>query len=273
MNESLFSDVVMIDRPKTVAPSNAPSSNRRKRSVATAAQLGNQLALHDRFTKAFLQTLVKLDVAPGGKVDTELARLASAMADIATGDSVVLRLKPDLPKNYRKTVETFLKTLVRVSGSLEESRLEEAINKLADVILPDELGEARGTLAKDNLDLRDRFIREVAQLTSAEVGSQAGSSAKNPYATAARWKKAGDIFSIQHRGTEYFPAFQFMDGRPRPAVKAALKALPQSLSAWQRAFWFVSVNGWLDDKAPVDMLDHPDEIASAAEHERQEVVG
>ncbi|MGG7539656.1 hypothetical protein [Rhizobium sp. Nf11,1] len=273
MNEALFSDVVMIDRPKTVASSNAPTLSRRKRGGAVAVTLGDQPALHDRFMNAFLQTLVKLNVAPGGKGDAELARLASAMADIATGDSVILKLKPDLPKNYRTTVETFLKTLVRVSGSLEESRLEEAINKLADVILPDELGEARGALAKDNLELRDRFIREIAQLTSAEVASLAGSSAKNPYATAARWKKAGDIFSVQHRGTEYFPAFQFSDGRPRPAIKAALATLPQSFSAWQRAFWFVSANGWLDDKTPVDMLDHPDEVVSAAEHERQEVVG
>lgn len=141
------------------------------------------------------------------------------------------------------------------------------------MILPDELGDARGALAKDNLDLRDRFIWEIALLTSAEVGTQAGSGAKNPYATAARWKKAGEIFSVQHRGTEYFPAFQFQDGRPRPAIKAALTALPPSLSARQRAFWFASANGWLGDKAPIDMLDNPQQIAAAAEREGQEVVG
>ncbi|WP_431324643.1 hypothetical protein [Rhizobium sp. YTU87027] len=52
-----------------------------------------------------------------------------------------------------------------------------------------------------------------------------------------------------------------------------LAPLPQSFSAWQRAFWFVSANGWLDDKTPVDILDHPEEIASAADREQQEVVG
>jgi hypothetical protein len=272
MHEALFSDVVMIDRPKPEAAPRASSRGRQPKG-ASMPQPGEKPALHDVLTTAFLQTLVKLKVAPAGKENTELARLASAMADMATGDSVVLRLKPDLPQGYRKTVEMFLQTLVRVSGSLDESRLEEAINKLADVILPDELGEARGALAKDNLELRDRFIREIPQFTSAEVGNQAGSAAKNPYATAARWKKAGDIFSVQHRGTEYFPAFQFLDGRPRPAIKAALMALPQSLSAWQRAFWFVSTNGWLDNKAPIDMLDHPEEIAAAAERDGQEVVG
>lgn len=272
MNEALFSDVVMLDRPKPEAAPRAPAPGRGKKS-ALITEPHDAPAPHDVFTNAFLQTLVQLKVAPTVKDNTELKRLASAMADIATGESVILRLNPDLPSNYRKTVEMFLKTLVRVSGSLEESRLEEAINKLADVILPDELGEARGALARDNLDIRDQFIREIEQFTSAEVGIQAGSAAKNPYATAARWKKTSEIFSVQHRGTEYFPAFQFRDGRPRPAIKAALKALPQSLSAWQRAFWFVSTNGWLDNKAPVDMLDYPEKLSAAAEREGQEVVG
>nr|WP_246728622.1 hypothetical protein [Rhizobium leguminosarum] len=182
-------------------------------------------------------------------------------------------MKPDLPEGHRRSVKTFFQTMVRVSGSLEESRLEDAINKLADVILPDELGEARGVLAADNLELRDRFIAEVPQLTSAEIGNRAGSSARNLYATAARWKKAGDIFSVHHRGTEYFPAFQLRDGRPHPTIKKALVALPENLSPWQRAFWFVSTNGWLDDKAPMDALDDIDAVAAAAARERQEVIG
>jgi hypothetical protein len=148
-----------------------------------------------------------------------------------------------------------------------------AIEKLADVILPDELGEARGVLASDNLELRDRFIADVPQLKSADIGARAGLQTKNPYATAARWKKTGEIFSVQHRGTEYFPAFQFRDGRPHPTVKKALAALPSNLSAWQRAFWFVSTNGWLSDKAPADILDKPDAVVTAAKREGQEVVG
>lgn len=46
--------------------------------------------------------------------------------------------------------------------------------KLAEVLLPDELAHARGALASDNLELRDRFVAEVPQLTSAEIGARAG---------------------------------------------------------------------------------------------------
>lgn len=127
MNEALFSEIVMIDRS---TPVRTPNPGHRNKS-APAPQSADNPARHDVFKRAFPKTLVNLNVAPTAKDDTELARLAGAMADLATDDSVVLRLKPDLPKNYRKTVETFLNTLVRVSGSLEENRLEEAISKLA----------------------------------------------------------------------------------------------------------------------------------------------
>ncbi|MBA5803617.1 hypothetical protein [Rhizobium changzhiense] len=269
MTEALFSEFFMVDRSTAGAGQTVPSAGRRGKG--TPEQASDNNALRNAFTNAFLQTLTKLTVEHSAA--PELAKLARAMADVAVGDSVVIRLKPDLPEGHRRSVKIFFQTMVRVSGSLEESRLEDAINKLADVILPDELGEARGALAADNLELRDRFIAEVPQLTSAEIGNRAGSSARNLYATAARWKKAGDIFSVHHRGTEYFPAFQLRDGRPHPAIKKALAALPENLSPWQRAFWFVSTNGWLNDKAPMDVLDDMDAVTAAATRERQEVAG
>ena len=86
-------------------------------------------------------------------------------------------------------------------------------------------------------------------------------------------KKSGDIFAVQHRGSEYFPAFQFQDGRPHPTVKPVLAALPASLSPWQRAFWFVSANGWLADRVPAEMLDDATPVIAAAQHEPLEVIG
>lgn len=110
-------------------------------------------------------------------------------------------------------------------------------------------------------------------MTSAEVGKQSGHRGHNPYATAARWKKAGKVFSINHRGAEYFPAFQFRDGQPHPTIARALAELPKSMTPWQAAFWFVSANGWLDDDAPKDHLDDTGRIAMAARREGEEVMG
>ena len=268
MSDTLFSSFLMVDRPLgPVARRRAPSGAKEQESPTRSEKNAREA-----FVTAFLRALQEVTPAPAA-TSAGLADLAAAAADIALGQSVILQLKPGLDEGHRSAVRAFLEKVVRVSATLDETRLESAIGKLAEVLLPDELADARGALASDNLELRDRFIAEVAQLTSAEIGAQAGLKTKNPYATAARWKKAGDIFSVQHRGKEYFPAFQFREGRPHPTVKKALAALPARLSSWQRAFWFVSTNGWLGDKAPVDLLDDPQAIVAAAEREGEEVVG
>jgi hypothetical protein len=256
MSDALFSDVLIVDR----GPSASPATRTRQEAFATV--------LAEVMGKA-----LPADAFPGYGSAVELSTLAAAVADIIAGRSVVLRLNADTADYRLPAVRTFLETVVRVTGTLEASRQEAAIAKLADVILPDDLADARGALAVDNLRVRDRFVDKTAPLTSAEVAAQAGHRSTNPYATAARWKKAGDIFSVHHRGTEYFPAFQFRDGRPHPTVRKALAALPKTLSAWQRALWFVSSNGWLGDRAPQDMLDDSDAVIAAARHEAEEVVG
>jgi hypothetical protein len=268
MSDTLFSSFLMLDRPL------APVARRRASGVAGEQErpARPEGSAREAFVTAFLHALQEVTPDVTTPAATSAA-LAAAAADIALGQSVILQLKPDLDEGHRSAVRAFLEKVVRVSATLDETRLESAIGKLAEVLLPDELADARGALASDNLELRDRFIAEVAQHTSAEIGAQAGLKTKNPYATAARWKKAGDIFSVQHRGKEYFPAFQFREGRPHPTVKKALAALPARLSSWQRAFWFVSTNGWLGDKAPVDLLDDPQAIVAAAEREGEEVIG
>jgi hypothetical protein len=195
------------------------------------------------------------------------------LSDIMLGRALVLRLDSNATATQRSAITTFLETALRIPYSLDKDRQEASIAKLADVILPDEHASVRGLFSDDNLRLRDQFIAEIPVITSAEVGKNAGQKSGNAYATAARWKKNGSIFSINHRGTEYFPAFQFIDGRPNPAIKSILAALSKSFSPWQCAFWFVSTNGWLDDEAPADCLDNADAVIDAARKETQDVVG
>lgn len=191
---------------------------------------------------------------------SESARLSSLLSAEVT-DAIADRL------------EGVLQTLFRIAKGLEPQRQEAAIAKLAEVILPDPRAEVRGAIALDNLQLRDRFLAEEGVLTSAQIAERAGHRGRNPYATAARWRKAGRVFSVSHRGAELFPAFQFRDGQPHPAIGRVLAELPASMTAWQIAFWFVSTNGWLDDDAPKDRLDDADALVAAARREGEEVMG
>lgn len=117
-------------------------------------------------------------------------------------------------------------------------------------------------LKADNLALRDRFIAEVEVLSSAQLGSE-----------AELWKLAGEIFSVEHRGAEVYPAFQFQDGKPHRTVAKVLAVLPDDFSDWQKAFWFVAENGWLGNREPIEMLDNTEVIVAAALHEREEFIG
>ena len=71
------------------------------------------------------------------------------------------------------------------------------------------------------------------------------------------------------------PAFQFDDdGQPWPLVQPVLRALPAYRSAWQRAFWLVSPNEWLDERVPADALHEGDErVVEAAGHAGAVVIG
>ena len=211
MSDTLFSSFLMVDQPLApVGRRQSPDGARKQERPARSEQKAREL-----FVRAFLRALQ--ETAPGvagspAATSASLADLAAAAADIALGHSVILQLKPDLDEGHRSAVRAFLEKVVRVSATLDESRLESAIGKLAEVLLPDELADARGALASDNLKLRDRFVAEVPQLTSAEIEARAGLKTKNPYATAARWKKAGDIFSVQHRRRGIFRPFSSVRG-------------------------------------------------------------
>ena len=265
MRDPLFSGFLLPDRAD--APSRGGEADPINPHEPTSKGRN-----HEALVRSIAEKLAHFTAEAGepGPPPATLVALESALS----GRSAILQLSSEAAGPRREAVRVFLQTMLRLSSTLDVRRHEDAIFKLAEVILPDDLGAARGVLAADNLELRDRFLAEVTTLSSKEVGERVGHSKVNPHATAARWRKLNEVVSVHHRGMERFPAFQFQDnGRPHPTVKKALAALPHHLSPWQRAFWFVSTNGWLSDKAPSDMLDDPEAVVAAAEREAEDVMG
>lgn len=153
-----------------------------------------------------------------------------------------------------------------------ERKIEQLLDVLADT--HDPMAEFHTTVAADNTAIRQRFMREVETLTSAEVAARAGHEAKNRHQTAARWKGQARVFAVSYQGQDRFPTFQFdADGKPLPLIKKVLEVLPASRTPWQTAFWFVSSNSWLGGPAPREMLDHPAAVLEAAAHESDETSG
>ena len=119
-------------------------------------------------------------------------------------------------------------------------------------------------LAVDNLELRRAYLAETPMLTAAQIHDISGLHSRNRSEPASRWKAEGKTFAIRMEGRNYYPAFQFQDGSPLPAVKAVLAELPETMTQWQTALWFASTNGWLDGDRPQDCLDDPARAVIAA---------
>lgn len=151
---------------------------------------------------------------------------------------------------------------------------ENRIATLVDLLLGDDpRAEAMRAIEADNARARARFVRTVPTLTSKDLAAMAGHSAANTSVTGSRWKQQGKVFSVPWRGGELYPAFQFLDGRPHPTVKAILSELPKTMSGWQTAFWFTSTNSWLDGRTPAESLDDGAAVAEAARREAEPIIG
>jgi hypothetical protein len=272
MSEPLFSSFVLVDPNRAWGSTVAAASREPAGQISDVVQNdADRLASASQALVDAIRELTEQTSAPDHLLTLQ-SMMKSDFSDLRA-PSLVLELGPSASVERWTQAVAFIEKVLRATANLSAKRQEVAIAKLADVLLPDALAPARGVLASDELEIRDRFLATYPSWSSQQIHEMSGLGGSNRYATANRWKKSGDIFAVKHRDAEHFPQFQFRDGRPHPAVKAVLEALPEQMSAWQRAFWFVSTNGWLDDDAPVDRLDDRDALVAATAHEFEDVVG
>jgi nucleoid DNA-binding protein len=172
------------------------------------------------------------------------------------------------------TVSRVVERVPEIARIRRQELTEKNIDALVELYLADDpIAEARRAIETDNARERARFLSEVACLTSKEVAQNAGHQAANASVTASRWKQQGRIFSVPSRGSELYPAFQFREGQPHPAVAKILRELPKPISPWQTAFWFTSSNSWLRGATPADRLDDEAAVVKAAHRESEPIVG
>jgi hypothetical protein len=193
------------------------------------------------------------------------------MRPVPAGHTLVVRASS--PRNLalaERALRTLGRTLIMARAAKQADRIDRLVEAIIEEVPVSAVDEA---LEVDNAALRARYLETVPTYTAAELHAQAGSAAANRSALAFGWKKEGRVFVIPYKGMDRFPAFQFVDGRPRAAIRRVLNALPEAMTPWQIAFWFASGNGWLDDAAPQDRLDDVAAVVAAAERMREPAVG
>lgn len=89
------------------------------------------------------------------------------------------------------------------------------------------------------------------------------------------WRRRRLIFGARYKGRDYFPAFQFSDGRPKAVIGRLLNILqlvPRE-DDWFLFYWFVAPNAWLDEDAtPSSVMDSNEEaVIEAAERANDQI--
>ena len=130
---------------------------------------------------------------------------------------------------------------------------------------PTASGEMTEQLDRLNqLELRRQYLDQTPMLTAEQIRRNSGLHSRNKSEPASRWKSEGRTFAIHMGRRDLYPAFQFEDGVPRPVMRDVLSALPEGMTAWQKALWFASGNGWLDGDEPQRRLNDGPRVVEAA---------
>ena len=169
-----------------------------------------------------------------------------------------------------------ISTMLRLLPQRRQQRHERRIDEMLDVILDfDPLSASEAKIDLANAEMRRAFLAEFPVIDAATVHERAGYGGRNKAQTAASWRAAGRILGLSLQGRVVFPVFQFnADGQPLPLLRKVLGRLPADRTDWQRAFWLVAPNEWLDGGRPIDLIRAGNEDAlAAAAHEAEPVIG
>jgi len=124
-------------------------------------------------------------------------------------------------------------------------------------------------IEQDNVKLRNEYLSEFQCYSSEDIRAFAS---KNEHDCALTWEKQGRIFSVKNNGVDVFPSFQFQDGKPLEIIERLLSQIPNDMSNWQTAFWFVSGNGYIENQqAPKDSFELKDDLAAAVKALSEEI--
>ena len=171
-------------------------------------------------------------------------------------------------------IKTAFQTLKRASELIEvliDKRQEDNWEALIEALTPDvPLTSNRLIEAKMFAQAMKGVLESDDYVRAADIAEVGHFSKTNPSSQPNRWKKAGLIFAVPYKGADLYPlyALDLAEGaRPLPVMESVLNVLREK-DDWQKAFWFSSVNTYLRNKMPKELLkSKPQEVLRAAEIE------
>jgi hypothetical protein len=170
--------------------------------------------------------------------------------------------------------KTVFETLKRVSELIDvliDKKRDSSWEALIAALTPDvPLTSNRVIEAKMVAQAMKGILESGDFAKASDIAEIAHFSKSNPSSQPNRWKKAGLIFAVPYKGVDLYPlyALELKEGaKPLPIMKKVLHVLANK-DDWQKAFWFGSVNTYLRNKMPKELLkSNPEKVLQAAEIE------
>lgn len=185
--------------------------------------------------------------------------------------TIALVFKKASPDSLRRVRDLLERLMPLVTSKLQQDD-NETFTKLVDALV-DRTPPTPALLMQSQMQARamNRVLSSGDWLTAAQVAQLGRRSATNPSAHTSKWKKQGQIFSIEYKSREYYPGYALDPEdqyRPRPMLKQVLDVFGHTTKGWRLAFWFDSPNSYLDGKPPKECLaGDSDLVIFAAERE------
>lgn len=188
------------------------------------------------------------------------AKQAEALAIVAPGEDPLVHTKFEI-----------LKKLMGVIDVVTQEQSQRKIKQLIEVLAPD-IAVSNNKIAEIKMftDAMRTILEGEDFVRAQDIAEAAHFSQKNPSSQPNRWKRAGLIFAVPYKGVDLYPTYALdwkQGAKPLPVVSKILKLFSDK-DDWQKAFWFGSLNSYLKDKMPKEVLQsHPDDVLRAAEIE------
>jgi hypothetical protein len=217
---------------------------------------------------------------------SEAKQIQKAMSAVLSGTGhEVIRLLHRSPEQRTVAVtfaddeqgaaaERVIHQVVEFLPQLILGRQEDTLKKFVNVLLMDVTpSKAAREQARMLIEAKTDILHSGDFLPATEVARLAGFSASNLSVQPNKWKRAREIFAIQHGREDYLPIYALTpDHRPRKEMAGILNIFGEAKDGWGLAFWFAALNSFLDDERPQDVLaTDPESVIAAARDEMAEL--
>ncbi len=118
-----------------------------------------------------------------------------------------------------------------------------------------------------------RVLKSNQFLKASDITNLSAGTVKNPSGALNRWKQKHQIFAIDMKGVDYYPIYALSpeNGYKPYAEMSDILGILHTKTPWGLAFWFESSNGYLERRAPRELMKSDRQAVLAAA--KNEAVG